>query len=206
MTKHRGNRANRKRHKTAKITLPGGQSIPQPPTQGARNDLDRDPMGVVLEARARQAGISRDEARNQMLGCAVGRMLITGRTNDRDELWEAVQHMRKVMLAYDRAIGSPKRHAQCLRIMTPPERFEADAASPAPDMRTEEERDKAAASAWVTLKGWLSFTDYAAREACKRAVVDEPDQPITDWPGVILALRCVADGMKGRNVVVRERK
>lgn len=43
-------------------------------------------------------------------------------------------------------------------------------------------------------------------DACKRCVLDEPDEPIVDWSGVVLALRCVVEGIKGQVVKVRERK
>lgn len=206
MTKRRGSRANKKKHKQV-ITLAGGETAPQRPTGLDRwhTHQDPDPPGKVMEARVRQTGLPLEEVKGQIMGCAVGRRLRLDHINDRDELFEAVQHMRRVTVAYDRAVGSPKRHAQCLRIMTPPERFEADAASPAPDMRSDEERDRQAVAAWTTLQGWLLMADYRARVACKSAVLDEPDLPIADWSGVVLALRCVADGMKGRKMVDRRR-
>ena len=167
---------------------------------------DPEPQRVALSARIRQTGMTAEQARHEMAGCAVGRKLMLDHIADRADLWEAVKHMRRVIVAYDRSIGAPSRHAQCLRIMLPTDKLEASASSPAPDLREPEDRDRAAQAAWMALKGWLWHADYAAREACTRAVVDEPDEPITDWTGVVLALRCVSEGIKGQVVKVRERK
>ena len=161
---------------------------------------------VAISARIRQTGMTAEQARHEMAGCAVGRKLMLDHIPDRADLWAAVKHMRRVVVAYDRSIGAPSRHAQCLRVMLPTDKLEADAASPAPDLRDPETRDRQAQAAWTALNGWLWHADYAAREACIRAVVDEPDEPITDWTGVVLALRCVSEGVKGQRVKVRERK
>ena len=170
-----------------------------------QQDKDPHPQEVAFTARMRQTGMTAEQARHEMGGCAVGRKLMLDHIEDKDQLWEAAKHMRKVVVAYDRSIGAPSRHAQCLRIMAPTDRMEASASSPAPDLRDPETRDRQAQAAWTALKGWLSHADYAAREACTRAVVDEPDEPITDWTGVVLALRCVVEGIKGQTVKVRAR-
>ena len=197
-------RRDRRNARSATITLPMGETAPQRPKQGQRERKEPADM-VALQARIRQTGMTPDQARHEMAGCAVGRKLMLDHISDRADLWEAVKHMRKVVVAYDRSIGAPSRHAQCLRIMAPTDRMEASASSPAPDLRDPETRDRQAQAAWMALKGWLSHADYAAREACTRAVVDEPDELITDWTGVVLALRCVVEGIKGQAVKVRAR-
>ena len=198
-------RAQRRKARETTITLPGGETAPQRPSQGQRERKEPADM-VALSARIRQTGMTADQARHEMAGCAVGRKLMLDHIPDRDSLWEAVKHMRRVIVAYDRSIAAPSRHAQCLRIMLPSDRMEASASSPAPDLRDPETRDRQAQAAWAALKGWLSHADYAAREACTRAVVDEPDEPIADWTGVVLALRCVSEGIKGQRIKPRERK
>jgi hypothetical protein len=125
--------------------------------------------------------------------------------DDRADLWRAVMHVRRVTVAYDRSLGV-NRHPQCANILAPSEAFEATAASPPADLRTPEDKARQAVAAWMALKGWLSHTDYAARSACERAVVDEPDQPLADWTGIVLALRCVVDGLAGRKIELRERR
>ena len=197
--------AQRRTARAATITLAGGETAPQRPAQGQRERKEPADM-VAIHARIRQTGMTAEQARNEMAGCAVGRRLMLDHIPDRADLWQAVKHMRRVIVAYDRAIAAPSRHAQCLRSMLPSDRMEASASSPAPDMRDTETRDRQAVAAWTALKGWLSHADYAARVACTRAVVDEPDEPISDWTGVVLALRCVSEGIKGQQIKLRARK
>lgn len=200
-------RAARKRRKRA-ISLPGGQQVQPRPTQGHRKDMDRSATETAITARLRICGQpdspeARRAASAPENGCAVGRAIVAHAQDDRSDLWQAVCHMRRVWVAYDRAIGAPSRHAECLRILAPTEALTADAASPAPDMRPQDERDRAAISAWMALQGWLDHTDRAARSAAIRAVVDEPDEALHNWPGIKRALQCVVDGIKGRRVLWR---
>ena len=153
----------------------------------------------------RQTGATRDEARSDMLGCAVGRYLHATRPSDMADLWRAVRHMRRVALAYDHAVRAPNRHPRCLAVLTPADAMTASASSPAPDLRSEEERDRRAVSDWMAMHGWLAYVDRAAAAACIRAVIDEPDGPVRDGAGVILALRCVSEGISGAMVAVRDR-
>ena len=212
MTRARTAAQKRRDKRIARQNMPELASTPKRDRSGCyvertrQQAKDPHPQEVAFKARMRQTGMTAEQARHEMGGCAVGRKLMLDHISDRADLWEAVKHMRRVVVAYDRSIGAPSRHAQCLRIMAPTEQMQADASSPAPDLREPEERDRQAQAAWMALKGWLSHADYAAREACKRAVVDEPDEPITDWTGVVLALRCVCEGIKGQAVKVRARR
>jgi len=81
--------------------------------------------------------------------------------------------------------------------------MEATADSPAWDDRPQEDRDRAAVSAYMALQGWLDHCDRPARSACLRAVVD--DAGVADLPGIVLALQCVVDGNAGRKIVWRGR-
>lgn len=200
-----GERKRRKRARQAYITLAGGETATQRPAQGQR-ERKQPADQMAIHARMRQTGMTAEQARHEMAGCTVGRKLMLDHIPDRADLWEAAKHMRRVVVAYDRSIGAPNRHAQCLRIMLPTEEMQADASSPAPDLREPEERDRAAQAAWMALKGWLSHADHSAREACTRCVVDEPDEPVSDWCGVVLALRCVSEGVKGQKITLRARK
>jgi len=202
MTKALTQGQRRRNKKRAQITLAGGDFVPAPHER--RGPKIEEPADiVVLKARARQTGTS--DPANPMLGCAVGRRLMIEHIDDRADLWRAVMHMRRVTVAYDRSLGV-NRHPQCAGILAPAEKLEATAASPAVDLRTPEDKARQAQAAWMALKGWLSHTDYAARSACERAVVDEPDQQLADCSGVVLALRCVVDGLAGRPVQLRERR
>lgn len=202
-------RAERKRKKRS-ISLPGGREVAQRPTQGRRVDVEqaRSAPETALTARTRRFGYpdtaeGRKAVSAPEFGCAVGTAIVTHGADDRADLWNAVKHMRRVWLAYDRAIGAPARHAKCLGILAPTEAMSADAASPAPDLRPKDERDRAAVSEWMTLQGWLDHVDRAARSAAIRAVVDEPDEALHNWDGVRRTLLCVVDGIKGRRVQAR---
>ncbi len=103
--------------------------------------------------------------------------------------------MRRVQIAYDRAIGAPDRHAKCLRLLVPIDALSTDAETPPLDERTDEERQRAATSAMMRLEGWLGYTDKAARSEALRVVVD--DAEVRDHAGLLSALLCVADGLSG---------
>ena len=130
-------KAQRKRRKNrakASITLPGGEAVPQThPTDSvfAGNDGPKD------------EGASGDP----LWGCSVGRLILSEPEQRRPDLWNATQHARATQLAYDRAIGAPNRHATCLRILAPSEAMHADASSPAPDYRTDDDKYRQAISA-----------------------------------------------------------
>lgn len=195
----------RRKGKKRSISLAHGETAQPRPGQGARNDLDRNPQAVALDARARHTGIKPELCRDEMLGCQVGRRLAIERLPDVVDLWGAVKHARKVYAAHARAIGAPARHPRSLGILAPPDALQASADSPAPDLREPDERDRAAIAAMASLESWLTHTDAAARVAFRRHVVDERDEPITDWSGVVMALRCVVDGNKGRRIRVMKR-
>lgn len=208
MTSKTAKRKARKRSRA--ITLALGMSVPQRPHPRDRSHTHQQetPMAATetaLTARLRHSGTAdtpeaRKAASAPHMGCAVGRM-IEG-TDDRQDLWAAVSHIRKAAVAYDRACGAPARHAQCLRILTNGEAF--DAASAPVDDRPQEDRDRSAVSAWMAVIGWLAYADAPARQACILAVVDEPDRAtVRNSAGVLRALRCVSEGIKGQPVTYR---
>ena len=157
----------------------------------------------ALQARCRQAGKkATPEAMRDMRapwwGCQAG--IIIGNadlTHDqRLTLWDAAQHMRRVWASYYRAIGIAGRYPKCMSILAPPDRMEADAASPPLDTRTDEERQREATSAMMRVDGLLGRISAIAASECKRVVLD--DQQCFDAPGLLAGLRVVADGMSGR--------
>lgn len=200
----------KRRRRNRKISLPGGEAKPMKARsgQGRRTDM-LDETNTVIEARTRRlASLGQAApilARSDMAGCEVGIALLLDNLGgcERADLWGAVKHMRRVWLAYDRALGAPNRHPQVARILVPTERMEASASDPAPDDRPEAERYRSAISAWMAVQGWLGYADGRARSACIAAVVD--DAAVSDWAGVKLALACIADGVAGRQVLYRGR-
>jgi hypothetical protein len=201
-------RAVKRARKRNRISLPHGEVAITPQRQGRRTDIVPDARKETLSTRAKQCGQpdtpeGRDAVSGPQYGCAVGRAIMQGDKAERVDLWEAVKHMRRVWIAYDRAIGAPSRHAKCLAILAPTDAMTADAASPAPDLRTEDDIYRQAIGAYMRLRGWLGYVEGAAQSTVIRAVVDEPDDEVRDWATIRRALLCVVDGIKGRRMVFR---
>ena len=73
------------RRRRRKITLPGGQSVPQRPTGRDRTHTHQpqeDARMTALTARARQHGITTDEAKAPWHGCAAGRAMAILRADE----------------------------------------------------------------------------------------------------------------------------
>lgn len=164
---------------------------------------NRDPETETLKTRCRHMGkpITNANLRDQRApwwGCYAGRVIGDAMLaeHERQDLWAAITHMRKVVTAYDAAIGAPRRHAVCLRLLAPTEAMHADASSPAPDERTPETKQRQAVAAWAQLDTWLGQGDKIAAGMAKRVVWD--DQTCPDPAGLIEALRDVAWGLRGR--------
>lgn len=179
-----------------------------PSGRPAREPQDRDASIITLTRRCLQMGKPATaenirDMRAPWWGCNAGRAManLTTSHDERLELWGAICHMRRTVAAYDAAIGAPKRHAKCLALLLPVDEMSADASSPAPDTRSDEERQRHAVSAWMALQGWLTYAGGSAAAEAKLAVVD--DGPVKSGPRLIAALRCVADGVAGRRMIYR---
>lgn len=218
MTKARTNAkklADKRRRSMADAGLPGLPSIGKRKARGWKRmkdiqveTVEREADIPVIAARCRQMGKDTDEAsiraaKAEWMGCNAGKAMISVVTGEaeRKELWAAIHHMRRVQIAYDRALGAPSRHAQCLRIMLPTEQMQADAASPPADLRTEDDKHRQAVSSWMQLQGWLGYADKQAAGICKRVVID--DERCPNAAAMVTALHCVADGVAGRRIVYR---
>ena len=118
-------------------------------------------------------------------------------------LWDAIQHMRRVVTSYDAAIGAPRRHAVFLRLLAPAEAMEADAETPPKDERTDADKMRGATSALMAMEGWLGWTDKDGASQCRRSVID--DEPVRDIDGMLSALWCVSDGLRGKKMQYRGR-
>jgi hypothetical protein len=196
-TKALSRAARRRLQRQRRISLPGGGSVDQPPShpndRRHTNQPPKDPTLTVVAAREARIPPGADP-RDRKAGCAVGRRILREPDIARqDRLWDAVCHMRMVYAVYDRALGGPSRYPKCLAILTPPERFEASASSPAIDPRSEDEKYRAAIRDWMLVQGWLGHAPKPAQSVCIAAVVD--DAEVMDWEGVLIALECVAHGM-----------
>jgi len=204
-------KAERRRRKKAHGDPFAIPDIPKRQPNGQyRNRLSDDPAIETLKARCRQMGKEITKAtlrdmRAPWWGCNAGRAMagLADSDAERAEMWDAICHMRRVVTAYDAAIGAPKRHATCLRLLAPIAALEADASTPPSDERTPREKQDDACAAIMRLEGWIGMADRLAITEAKRVVWD--DAMVGDAQGLIAALRCVADGLFGRPVVYRGR-
>lgn len=186
----------------ARLRQSGIPMIVVPERPDNAEDDTRDKRKARHEARLARSAQLRD-MRAQWRGCNAGRAMASVVTGERDraEMWSAILHMRRVQLAYDRALQAPARHPECLRIMLPLDEMTADATTPPPDLRTDDERYTQAIAAWMRVQGWLGHADKGAAGLCKRVVVD--DERCPDARLMVAALRCVADGLAGRRITYR---
>lgn len=205
-------KAAKRRAKKRTISLHGSEDVPMRPTGRDRRHTNQqqDASAATLKTRCRQIGQPHTEdgireARAPWYGCNAGRAMAAAVcADDRAGLWDAICHMRKTVARYDAAIGAPRRHAVCLRLLAPLDVMEATADSPASDDRPEAERHASAVSGWMAMHGWLGWVDKPAASQALAVVVD--DARVTDADGLVLALRCVSDGIKGNPMKYRGRE
>ncbi len=179
---------------------------PQHRHKGRFARREEDPSKPAIAVRCRIMGkdateVNMRDARAPWNGCNAGRAMADLVAGDRDRgaLWDAIQHMRRVWIAYGRAMGAPNRYAQSLRLLAPTDAMQADATTPPADLRSEEDRYRQAVSAREAVRGWLAHTDAYAAAICIATVLD--DSRCIDGDAMVRALRCVADGMAGRKVL-----
>lgn len=143
------------------------------------------------------------DVRAPWFGCNAGRAMAAAVRDEaeRAELWDAICFMRRVIIGYDVVIGAPSRHPKCLELLAPVAALEADAETPPLDERSPEERQVDAVAALMRVEGWLGWAARAAAGEAKRVVWDDAD--VSDSRLLLAALRCVADGLRGREVVYR---
>ena len=211
MTSRAERKRQAKRRRAAAVSLAGEAPAQQPARYPNGKIKPEDARKTALQARIRVFGgddtpEGQKAASDPLWGCSVGRLILCEPEHLRGNLWDAAQHARKTQAAYDRAIGAPSRHAQCLRILAPVDAMQADAASPAPDDRSVEERVRDATRAQMQVEGWISYADGRAVSAFKRHVIDDIDGPIRDWEGVKNCLMCISEGLSGNKLTVRIRR
>ena len=184
------------RRRRKKITLSGGETIPQRPTGRDRTHTHQpqeDARMTALTARARQHGITTDEAKAPWHGCAAGRaMAITAPASDHLALWGAINHMRAVYAAYWHHNGIPSPYATCLRILAPSERMEATADSPPPDTRDEATKARQATSAMMRIEGALQSVGASA---AKRIILGDHEASAKDALLMVAGLRAIMEGV-----------
>ncbi|MFT4149211.1 MAG: hypothetical protein QM656_03365 [Paracoccaceae bacterium] len=205
MGKSKGSKAARRRARNEASVINGAlpvlAEVPRREGNGRvrRSATNRDPMTESLKARCRRWGLPRAmfrEMRDPWWGCEAGgaMALAIAARNDRAALWDAICHTRRVVVAFDRAMGAPARHPQCLRLLLPVDSLSADASTPAPDDRTDIEREDDAVRELQSLQEWLGRAGAAAREEVERVVCD--DRPCRNPQALVAALWHVWDGIR----------
>jgi len=145
-------RSKRQRRKRGKISLPGGAQIDQTPTGRDRrhtNQPQEDARLVALNARQRITGKDAKAATDTVCGTDLG-LCIDALTKGEEraqllDAWDAISAARRNYLT--RTIGTTGS-PQGAAIAMIPDRMETDQ-NLRVDIRTAEERDKAAARAWA---------------------------------------------------------
>ena len=158
----------------------------------------RDPQAEMLKARCRRWGMPTSkwrEMRDPWWGCEAGgaMALVTPKLAERKALWDAICFMRRAAIAFDRVIGAPQRHAQCLRLLLPIPPTETDGDAPAPDLRTDEQREDAAVRAMQWMQELLGRAGPHARAEAEAAVLD--DRKPRDVEAMIVGLRHISYGV-----------
>jgi hypothetical protein len=192
--------ARRRLKKRAMITLPGQAPQPQRGNQGARNELDRAPMETVLTARLQRLRLpdtpeNRTKASNPLAETEIGRRIMDQPQEARDALANAAKHLASVYAAYRASIGAPQPTAKCLAILAPTDAMEAADHHIPIDTRSDEDRARAAQSAWMRVHGWLGHAPKSAQTAALNAICY--DLPVRDWQGALIGLDCIAQGLRG---------
>lgn len=180
-------------------------SVPRRPKQGkarmAEIKVERDPQIDMLKARCRRWGRPSSEwreMRDQWWGCEAGatiaRQIPDHRT--RQAFWEAIQHVRAAYVAFDRAIGAPNRHAQCLRLLLPLEELHADSTTPPIDERSDEQKQDQAVEALQRVQERLARSGPGPCAEALRVILE--DDACRSPSALIAALEHVVDMRAGR--------
>jgi hypothetical protein len=130
----------------------------------------------TLKARARQIGANENntavlrEMRSPAVADGAGRALVL--SEGRDGATRLVETFGALRIAYERA-----GRAMCVsvypksgKIEMMPDRMETSADAPAPDLRTQDERDEAVERAWAIWSGRIAKLPMGAKDAIWTAI------------------------------------
>lgn len=182
----------------------------EPSGRPQRTRDEADPQHAQLAVRCRHAGLpptdaNLRDAKAPWKGCEAGKVIDGLPEEECRNLWDAIQHMLRVITAHDAAYGKPRRHPVCLRLLAPVDAMEADASSPPLDDRSDADKQRQADAALMKLETWLGHTNSTAASVCKRVVWNDEPCRRADRPLLLAALRCVDEGRRGQPIVFRSR-
>jgi len=170
---------------------------------------ERTEADVALRARCRQMGWkARPEdmakARAQSLECDAGRVLhlLCDRPDEVARLWSAFAGLCGAHAAYARRYLGVRLHPKTAKIEMLIERFEISGDDDL-DLRSEEEKARAAVTNWMRWQGYLGHLDRWQQAAIWGAVREQTalirDRQATDeGRGYVQALRKLADVVERR--------
>lgn len=196
-------RATERAVKVAPVGLPGLAPVPRKQGNGRtyRSPAARDPQAEMLKARCRRWGKPTShwrEMRDPWWGCEAGGAMALAVANlaERKLLWDAINWTRSTMTAFDAAMGAPRRHAQCLKLLLPVEEMSADSTTPQPDDRTDEERQDDAVARYQLLGELSGRAGPAAQDEALRVIVD--DAKPRDVAAMVVVLSHISVWLQGK--------
>lgn len=146
----------RQKAKRGKITLAGGESVPQRATGRDRrhtNQREPDARLTVAQARARRAGVDEAEAVDAIFGddlCICIAAMVAGR-QDRANLEQTYRHISASKRNWEQRIIGASPHPQSASLPMLSEPMQTDDSATV-DLRDADERDVAARNSWYA---WL---------------------------------------------------
>lgn len=213
--------------------LPALAPTPRREIDGKSTRAKREPKGetgadiVALDARARQIGrtikrektrdgkphrdniaankATRAEMRKQSYGEAAGRAITLARWGGQAErLLSAYRGLTAAEERYHRVVLGQSIHAKTAKLEMMPDRLETSADDAPPDLRSEEDRHRAAVNEWMRWKGYTQTLCAAHRSAiwnASRGLVElhRGDALTPHGRAFIQAIEALADVVDGNN-------
>lgn len=157
--------ARRRAKKAAQAGLPDLAQIPRRERDGKTTRIartsekisERHPDKLALKARARQMGkdpMQYDQMRHQALGEPAGQAIFSVLPEDQaKKCWDVYKDLTAAEFRYHKIVLGRSCFCKTAKIEFTPERLQASADDPAPDMRDENERHRDAVNARQRWKG-----------------------------------------------------
>lgn len=198
----------RKKPKPAK-KLPGLKATPRREPNGrAARGGEHDPRRGALDARCRRMGIEPNRENRKRMGAPhmsmqIGMALeLTFERDEVDRLWGVLKNWLRAEWIYRSRILGQREYPKTAAIQMIHERFEVDL-SQAPDLRSEEDKDKDAANMWMRWQGCLGHLSRDQRALLEHVKHDREglwnEEEISEkGEAAVMALQFFADVVEER--------
>lgn len=154
--------------------LPKLAETPRPKKRGKARmkEIHDEAQMDTLKARAHQVGSKDiDAMREQMLGEPAGQAIwLQARPDRRNALWDTYAALTAAETRYCKVALGRSLHAKIAKLEMLPEPMTTDADAPAPDLRSEDDRHRAAVTVWMRWQGYLGRLDRADHTAIMAVV------------------------------------